>query len=218
MALHGQLRAEQCLTFTAPINQTEPNAVDVEKWFLFNFYRQQTELREGNVSQVSVCQSFCPQAAGTSHASWDRSYGKVFPSASIRHHTSPPTHPRQHTWEHTSPLPSQTSDLDTYLLLLTSGGHHWRPVQTCSFEGQPPPVLTTSDGHRNMYSWQVDGTHRIYLMFAENCRLVDGLTFTWWTLPPTVILNRQWVGYSCLRQEVCPFKAILLIYLMCFKT
>ena len=128
MALHGQLRAEQCLTFTAHINQTEPNAVDVEKWFLFNFYRQQTELREGIVSQVSVCQSFCPQAVGTSHASWDRSYGKVFPSSSIRHHTSPPP-PRQHTWEHTSPLPSQTSDLDTYLLLLTSGGHHWRPVQ-----------------------------------------------------------------------------------------
>ena len=35
-------------------------------------------------------------------------------------------------------------------LLLTSGGHHWRPVQTCSLEDLTPPptqVLITSGGH-----------------------------------------------------------------------
>ena len=25
-------------------------------------------------------------------------------------------------------------------LLLTSGGHHWKPVQTCSLEDLPPPT------------------------------------------------------------------------------
>ena len=25
-------------------------------------------------------------------------------------------------------------------LLLTSGGHHWRPVQTCPIEDLPPPL------------------------------------------------------------------------------
>ena len=28
---------------------------------------------------------------------------------------------------------------DTYRLLVTSGGNHWRPVQTCSFENLLPP-------------------------------------------------------------------------------
>ena len=39
------------------------------------------------------------------------------------------------------PLPHLTEDLGTYPfpLLLTSGGHHWRPVQTCSLENLPTP-------------------------------------------------------------------------------
>ena len=43
------------------------------------------------------------------------------------------------------------------LLLLTSGGHHWRPVQTCSVEGLLPLLmLTPSSG-----VWQTPplGTH-----------------------------------------------------------
>ena len=43
-------------------------------------------------------------------------------------------------------------------LLVTSGGHHWRPVQTCSFEDTPPPVLT-SDGQQSTYGWKLGGTH-----------------------------------------------------------
>ena len=31
-------------------------------------------------------------------------------------------------------------------MLLTSGGHHWRPVQTPSLDDFPPPVLTSSGG------------------------------------------------------------------------
>ena len=49
--------------------------------------------------------------------------------------------PRHQTWgpicPPSYPLPPATA----------SGGHHWRPVQTCSLEDLPPPpplVLTTS--------------------------------------------------------------------------
>ena len=45
--------------------------------------------------------------------------------------------------------------------LLTTGGHHWRPVQTCSLENIPPPVLIDlpSSGHWNTYDWQAGSTH-----------------------------------------------------------
>ena len=61
--------------------------------------------------------------------------------------------------------PTCAWDLGAYTpspLLLTSGGHHWKPVQTWSLEDLPPPlppVLTSSGGHWNMYSWQAGGTH-----------------------------------------------------------
>ena len=112
--------------------------------------------------RLSLCSG---GGVGTSHVSWDR-----FP-----------------------PLP-WTSDLGTYLhirpgdlcatpwhqtwdlpppLLLTSGGHHWRPVQTCSLEDLPlpQPVLKSSGGHRNMYSWQMGGTHPIGML---SCYYLDG--------------------------------------------
>ena len=39
------------------------------------------------------------------------------------------------------------------LLLLTSGGHHWRPVQSCSLENlsRLPTVLTSSGGRQNTF-------------------------------------------------------------------
>ena len=42
---------------------------------------------------------------------------------------------------------------------LTSGGHHWRLVQTCSIENPHTTVLTPSGGHRTTYSWEVGGTY-----------------------------------------------------------
>ena len=70
------------------------------------------------------------------------------------------------------PLP-WTSDLGTYPplrnqtwgsppLLVTSGGHHWRPVQTCSFGDNPPPLRATSgSGNWNwsMYGFQAGSMH-----------------------------------------------------------
>ena len=69
-------------------------------------------------SQVSL-----REGVGTSHASWDSSYGTI-------------------------PLSPRPGDLLSTPLLLTSGGHHQRPVQTCSLEDLPIlPVLTSSGNH-----------------------------------------------------------------------
>ena len=43
-------------------------------------------------------------------------------------------------------------------LLPMPGGHHWRPVQICSFEDLLPTVLRLSGGHQNTYGWQAGGT------------------------------------------------------------
>ena len=79
-----------------------------------------------------------------------RSCGKVmFSQVSVCHSVQ-----GVHMW----PLPMMHWDLTfpdtrhggTYLPLLTSGGHHWIPVQTCTLEdlSTPQPVLTSSCGHR----------------------------------------------------------------------
>ena len=62
----------------------------------------------------------------------------------------PPPDIRPSDMESLSTNPAlQTSDmgpLQSQLpLLVTSSGHHWRPVQTCSFEEPPPSVLTCGD-------------------------------------------------------------------------
>ena len=42
-----------------------------------------------------------------------------------------------------APLAIRTGDP----LLVTSGGDHWRPVQTCSFGTPPPKGATSAGGH-----------------------------------------------------------------------
>ena len=95
------------------------------------FYRPQTKLREGNVF-TNVCHSVGGgSGVGISHAPWDRSHGR-YPFTPI-----PPPHP-------------PNIRLGNLPLLLTFGGHHWRPVQTCSLEDLPPTLVLTSSGcHRN---------------------------------------------------------------------
>ena len=44
--------------------------------------------------------------------------------------------------------------------LLTSGSHHWKPVQTCSVEDNlSPPVLTPSGSRCKVGKWQAGGIH-----------------------------------------------------------
>ena len=52
-------------------------------------------------------------------------------------------------------------------LLVTSGGHHWRPFQTCSF-WDPPPEIRPSDMRHLVTEacmWQVGSTHPTTFLF-----------------------------------------------------
>ena len=62
------------------------------------------------------------------------------------------THPLPWTWGLGYPSPSPFP-------LLKSGVHHWRPVQTCSFQDTSPSPPVRSGNHRNTYGWQAGGTN-----------------------------------------------------------
>ena len=92
-------------------------------------YRLQTKLGEINVFTQrchSVRCNYYPWCIGT----WD---------------LSPP--PISDMWPTTFPLGHQKWKFSPpLLLLLTSGDHHWRPVQTCSLEDLHPQLVLTSGG------------------------------------------------------------------------
>ena len=62
----------------------------------------------------------------------------------------------------------QTSDMGPLIpMLVTSGGNHWRPVQTCSCEDAPPAV-TSGGCSWSMYSFQVGGRNCMNCCFSNN--------------------------------------------------
>ena len=71
--------------------------------------------------------------------------------------------------------------LHLFCLLLTPGGYHGRPVQTCSLEDLPlfVPVLTPSGGHWNTYGWQLGGTHSIRMLSCFSLQHYWPLHFHW---------------------------------------
>ena len=76
--------------------------------------------------------------------------GLVIPNPSLSW-TWNPGHPPTCTWDLGYPPQPPATDM-------TSGGHHWRPVQVCSLE-DIPPLLTPSGSHQNMHGWQVGNRH-----------------------------------------------------------
>ena len=44
-------------------------------------------------------------------------------------------------------------------MLVISGGQDWRPVQTCSLQELPPPVVLTSGSYWSTYDWHAGGAH-----------------------------------------------------------
>ena len=81
-----------------------------------NIYRPQTKLREGNVF-TGGCHFVGGGGVGTSYAPWDRSHGRVpLPHMGSRHLLLLP--------------PDIILRYPHPPILLTSGGHHWRPIQT----------------------------------------------------------------------------------------
>ena len=62
-------------------------------------------------------------------------------------------------------------------LLVTSGGHHLRPVQTCSLDltVQPPSkVVLTFGDHQSTFDWQSGGTLGQGNVFTSICHSVQG--------------------------------------------
>ena len=86
--------------------------------------------------------------------------------------------------------PPKTSDLDppspSPLLLVTSSGHHWRPVQTCSFGNTPPPkqhlVVATCMVYKRWYisCWNA---------FLCSSKDLNGNLFGWSVIKDTYVIN-----------------------------
>ena len=68
-------------------------------------------------------------------------------------HWTSPSHPFWDTGIPDDPGPSRVP------MLLTSGSHHWKPIQPCSLDDPIPPLLLTPSGHWSTYGWQAGGTH-----------------------------------------------------------
>ena len=98
-----------------------------------SFYRPSTKLREGNV------------------------FSRVCPCDHLMHWTSLYS---PQTSDMGPPQPCPSWIYQTWIPQIgTSGGHHLRPAQTCSFEDPPCPPLLTSGGHQSTYGWQAGSTH-----------------------------------------------------------
>ena len=124
---NGKQLIDQFHNMTCGISFTKPNVKNV-KWMLVYF--PLTMLREGDV--FSWCLCLYPRGRGGSHVTTtlnalDLTVQDLSPQPwlqlhplDIRHLTPKPTPPHIRHRTPTDPL------------LVTSGGHHWRPVQTCS--------------------------------------------------------------------------------------
>ena len=113
------------------------------------YYHPPTKLREGNVFS-HVCLS-----TGVEEEGWS------LPWCILPHCTESP-HPNQ-TWD-TSPLPRHGIWEQLYPLLVTSGSHHWKPVQICSLD-----LTVQFPAH---WYWQ--------LVATEACRLASAWYTSYW--------------------------------------
>ena len=81
--------------------------------------------------------------------------------------------PGHQTWESPA-LDPQTSDFGPLpalpSLLVTSGCHHWRPVQTCSFEDPQELHLVAATEARTVFKWLVRILQECFLVFTGGGR------------------------------------------------
>ena len=119
------------------------------------FTARQRNCRKVIFSQVSLCLS-------TRESPCDH-----YPGCTGPHCTGP------NPW--TSDMGPWTSDM-VPTLLVRSGGHHWRPVQTCSLEETLPHPFPTvlKLGGQSMYSWQAGSTHPTEMLSCFPCRCFKG--------------------------------------------
>ena len=136
-------------------------------FFLYKaFYLPPTKLPKGNVFS-RICSSVIPSTAGSlcDHYPW-----------CIEPHCNshPPSRPQPSLdTKHGTPWPWLALEDTTHAtpLLVKSGGHHWRTVQTCWFENPPSPGATSGGGHWSTYGLQACGKHSSgILSCSENYR------------------------------------------------
>ena len=77
--------------------------------------------------------------------------------------------------------------------LLTSGCHHWKPVQTGSFKDIPLLVLTPSGSYRNTYVWEAGSMHPTEMFSCCNCDVVKFLIETSSAEELTSSVTLRWI-------------------------
>ena len=101
-----------------------------------------------------------------------------------------------------TPLPP-TSDLGLafrpHPQVVTSGGYHWRPVHTCSFDDYPSPLPGTTSGgcHWSMHGFQAGSMSR--LQPSDGSRVSVGAPTRGGGLQPIVWQNLWWKLHVCQR-------------------
>ena len=79
-------------------------------------------------------------------------------------------YPYPYPWDIPNPLDIPYFQAYNTPLLLISGGHHWRPVQTCSLDpylSVPTPLLlTSSGGHRNLFRCKAGSKHPTGMLYC----------------------------------------------------
>ena len=97
--------------------------------------------------------------------------------------------------------PEEIVDMElTPPLLLTSGGHHRRPVHLGNIRNSPPFPSSTGirGGHWNTYDWQVGGTHPTEMLSCVRLSL-----FLWGFNVHTPPKINEHLDFSVLDVSVC---------------
>ena len=121
-------------------------------------YRPPTNLREGDVFSY-VCLCVCPWRCPMIH--WASVYRDTIPSPLDSKHAYPS---QSCSWT----LDMAPPGLDPASGLVTSGGQHWRPVQTCAFEDPPHPRARYNGGQEDrMHSTGILSCYRPQTKFVK---------------------------------------------------
>ena len=135
-----------------------------EKALRCSYYRPPTKLWEANVGwNVSVCLSWGWSHVAITRDSLDLTVRDVFPGPG----SSPSNSPHLQAWDLRDPLPlapflwswDLRDPLPCPSLVVTSGSHQWRPIQTSIHFRTRFPHGCWHLVVKHRWSVQVDGTH-----------------------------------------------------------
>ena len=142
-----------------------------EKALKCSYYRPPTKLWEGNVGwNVSVCLSWGWSHVAITRDALDLTVRDIFPGPGSSPSNSPPsrhgTSGTPYPWHPSSGHGTSGTPLPCPSLVVTSGSHQWRPIQTCSLQDVPFPHGCWHLVVKHRWSVQVDGTHPTGMLFV----------------------------------------------------